>query len=209
VGAIDPGGGDWQNCVERKALVILMRAALLAGFSLLFLAAPGPRPAQAQLVLTPPAQQQQQSQPQQPRRQVTEEERRRRAEEERRRRQGQAAQQQQGADGAPPQGNFPRRLTPREIRDQFFDGRPVRARGLGNQLFTMVFHADGRMERTDARGDRVEGRWRFLADNYCSRWQNGGETCHTLVTDGTNVRVVRNTRAVAVWSRGEGPLPPP
>jgi hypothetical protein len=186
-----------------------MRVALLACLSLVALSLSGQRPAEAQLVLTPPAQQQQQSQPQQPRRaQPTEEERRRRAEEERRRRQGQGAQQQ-GADPAAPQGNFPRRLTPREIREQFFDGRPVRARGLGNQTFTMVFFPDGRMERTDARGDRVEGRWRFLADNYCSRWTSGPETCHTLVTDGTNVRVVRNTRAVAVWARGEGPLPPP
>jgi hypothetical protein len=186
-----------------------MRAALLAGLSLLVLAAPGHRAAEAQLVLTPPVQQQQQAQP--PRRPVSEEDRRRRAEEERRRRQGQgqAGQQQPGAQGTPAQGNFPRRLTPREIRERFFDGQPVRARGLGNQTFTMVFQPDGRMERVDARGERVEGRWRFLADNYCSRWQTGPETCHTLVTDGQNVRVVRNTRAVAVWARGEGPLPPP
>jgi hypothetical protein len=83
------------------------------------------------------------------------------------------------------------------------------ARGLGNQTFTLAFFPDGRMERTDGRGERVEGRWRFHADNYCSHWQNGPETCHTLVTDGQNVRVVRNTRAVAVWAQGEGPIPPP
>jgi hypothetical protein len=133
---------------------------------------------------------------------------------------------------------FPRRLDQRTIRTRFFDGQPINARALGGGLFTLVFHEDGRMERTAANGQVTTGRWRFVGDAYCSRWdstapaapattpppptprqrgqrgqgqpaqRSAPETCHTVVQEGTTIRVVRNTRAVATWAR-EGTPPPP
>lgn len=105
--------------------------------------------------------------------------------------------------------NFPRRLQQADLRSRFFDGRPINARALGGGLFTMVFHPDGRMERTAANGQTTNGRWRFLGDAYCSRWEgNSAEVCHTVVQEGQTVRVVRNTRAVATWSRDGAPRAP-
>jgi hypothetical protein len=147
-----------------------------------------------------------------------------------------------GETAAP--SNFPRRLDQRTIRGRFFNGQPINARALGGGLFTLVFHEDGRMERTSPNGEVRTGRWRFLGDAYCSRWdptpptgapppsaaatppsagRQGGrrssgarqpaprlapEVCHTVVQEGTTIRVVRNTRAVATWAH-EGTPPPP
>lgn len=123
---------------------------------------------------------------------------------------GAAAGAAAGAAGAEAATNssFARRLEPRAIRERFFDGQPFNVRAIGGQIFRMTFHPDGRIERTDTQGQTVNGRWRFLGDTYCSRWDgNPAESCHTVVEEASVVRVVRNTRAVAVWARGD--LPPP
>lgn len=99
-------------------------------------------------------------------------------------------------------GNFPRRLDQRAIRERFVDGQPIASRALGGQIYTLTFFPDGRLERISPQGETTKGRWRFQGDAYCSRWDgNRTETCHTVVEEGTTVRVVRNTRAVATWTR--------
>jgi hypothetical protein len=99
-------------------------------------------------------------------------------------------------------GNFPRRLDQRAIRERFVDGQPIASRALGGQIYTLTFFPDGRLERISPQGETTKGRWRFQGDAYCSRWDgNRAETCHTIVEEGTTVRVVRNTRAVATWTR--------
>lgn len=99
-------------------------------------------------------------------------------------------------------GNFPRRLDQRTIRARFMDGQPIASRTLGGQVYMLTFHQDGRLERVSPQGETSNGRWRFVGDAYCSRWDgNRTETCHTIVEEGQTVRVVRNTRAVATWTR--------
>lgn len=162
-------------------------------------------PAFAQLQLTPQVRQTPSgppSQANQPRRQGE-------PQQGQRRQQQQRQQQQEDQQAAAPATNFPRRLDQRTIRTRFFDGQPLNARALGGALFTVTFFPDGRLQRTSARGEVTNGRWRFQGDAYCSRWDgNRTETCHTVVEEGTTIRVVRNTRAVATWAR-EGTPPPP
>jgi hypothetical protein len=123
-------------------------------------------------------------------------------ERERRRREAERRRQQQAAPAPPvPETNFPRRLPPPEIRTRFFDGNAINARGLGNSIFTLRFHADGKMERTAPNGQVTNGRWRMLGEGYCSRWEGSAEQCFTVVQEGGTVKVVRGTRAVATWSR--------
>ncbi len=82
------------------------------------------------------------------------------------RRRGQTPQP--AADAAPADPNapttFPRRLDQRTIRGRFFNGQPINARALGGGLFTLVFHEDGRMERTAANGQVTDGALRFVGD---------------------------------------------
>lgn len=107
-------------------------------------------------------------------------------------------------------GNFPRRLPQLEIKTRFFNGEPITSRGRGSaNLFTLIFTKDGTIQRTDAKGDKVLGRWKFLGDAYCSRWTGEKkDTCYTVVEDGEIIKVVFFTRAVATWSRNGTPPPP-
>jgi hypothetical protein len=121
----------------------------------------------------------------------------------------QRQQQPEEQQAAAPTTNFPRRLDQRTIRTRFFNGQPMNARALGGALFTVTFFPDGRLQRTNAQSEVTNGRWRFQGDAYCSRWDGSRtETCHTVVEDGSVIKVVRNTRAVATWAR-EGTPPPP
>lgn len=164
--------------------------------SLLFLAVASERPALAQLQLTP------QVTPQTP---VATPTRTPRAERPRRDRQQTPATDESTAANS----NFPRRLTQKDIRTRFFDGEPINARGRGGASFVIVFHPDGRMERTSANGDKIAGKWHFLGDAYCSRWEGEThDTCYTVVQDGEVIKVVLTTRAIATWSKtGTPPLP--
>lgn len=117
--------------------------------------------------------------------------------------------------GSPPagpgaQGSFPRRLPQAEIRSRFFNGTPITSRGRGSPLlYTLVFSKDGVIERTDHKGDKVAGKWKFVGDAYCSRWDGEKkDTCYTVVEDGEIIKVVFFTRAVATWSlNGTPPAP--
>ena len=114
----------------------------------------------------------------------------------------------------PPQpatpSNFPRRLPQSELRNRFFDGEPIISRGRGSAaLITLVFSKEGVVERTNAKGEKVIGRWKFLGDSYCSRWHGEKkDTCYTVVQDGEVTKVVFFTRAIATWSRTGTPPPP-
>lgn len=109
-----------------------------------------------------------------------------------------------------PAANFPHRLTQAEIKERFFNGAPIISRGRGSTaVFTLVFTPNGTIERTDAKGGKVNGHWKFLGDAYCSRWSGEKkDTCYTVVEDGEIIKVVFFTRAVATWSLAGTPPAP-
>lgn len=116
----------------------------------------------------------------------------------------------QVADQPAPSGNFPHRLTQGELRQRFFNGTAIISRGRGSTaLYTIVFAPNGAIERTDGKGDKVAGRWRFQGDAYCSRWEGEKrDNCYTVVEDGEVIKVVLFTRAIATWSvSGTPPAP--
>lgn len=115
-----------------------------------------------------------------------------------------------GEPVAPATGNFPRRLPQAELKTRFFNGIPIISRGRGSTaLFTLVFNKDGVSERTDSKGGKVTGRWKFAGDAYCSRWTGEKkDTCYTIVEDGEIIKVVFFTRAVATWAHNGTPPSP-
>ncbi len=105
---------------------------------------------------------------------------------------------------------FPKRIDSEDFRDRFFDGKPVYSRALGGGEYTLTFYPKtarektGRAERIERKSGKVTtGTWRLKGEGYCSRWNKGAEDCFTAVQDGGIVKIVRNTRAIAVWSREE------
>ena len=115
-----------------------------------------------------------------------------------------------GEQVPPAAGNFPRRLPQAELKTRFFNGVPIISRGRGSTaLFTLVFNKDGVIERTDAKGDKVTGKWKFAGDAYCSRWTGEKkDTCYTVVEDGEIIKIVFFTRAVATWALSGTPPSP-
>lgn len=97
--------------------------------------------------------------------------------------------------------NFPRRLKQSEMQALFFNGLPIEARGLGRDTFTVTFFPNGKAQRVDAASkEKVQGKWYFLHDAYCSKWEKKPESCFTIVKDGDLYKVVRGTRAIAFWT---------
>lgn len=97
---------------------------------------------------------------------------------------------------------FPKRIENVDLRDRFFDGQPIKSRAVGGREYTVVFHKNGKAERFDPKTNTTTpGTWRLKGEGYCSRWNKGREDCFTAVQDSGVIKIVRNTRAVAIWSR--------
>lgn len=106
-------------------------------------------------------------------------------------------------------GNFPRRMKREEIEALFFTGQPVEASGLGRASFQVTFFKDGTAERLNhVNNERKKGKWQFLGDGYCSKWEGSGEGCYTVVKDGDIYKIVRGTRAISFWSAPGTAKPP-
>jgi hypothetical protein len=98
--------------------------------------------------------------------------------------------------------HFPKRIDNEDLRDRFFDGTPITSRAVGGREYTVIFHRNGKAERLDRKNNTtIAGKWRLKGEGYCSRWEKGREDCFTAVQDGGIIKIVRNTRAVAIWTR--------
>lgn len=108
----------------------------------------------------------------------------------------------------PATGNFPRRLPQAELKTRFFNGVPIISRGRGSTaVFTLVFNKDGVIERTDAKGDKVTGKWKFAGDAYCSRWTGEKKTRATPLS--RTVRSSKSCSSPAPWRHGRSAVPLP
>src|SRR6185312_5193715 len=86
--------------------------------------------------------------------------------------------------------NFPHRLAQAEIQERFFSGQPIEARNSGGALFKVVFSPGGQAQRLNIKKDTTQtGKWRFLGDGYCSRWEGEHEICYTVVQDKEIIKV--------------------
>jgi hypothetical protein len=97
------------------------------------------------------------------------------------------------------------KLTPKEIQETFFNGKPFTSSTPSNIKFTMVFTPDGKMTRepvSRAAGLKGEGTWKMSKDGFCTSWKGSKATCFTLVNVEQNKwSVVRGATTVATWSK--------
>lgn len=96
------------------------------------------------------------------------------------------------------------KLTPAEIKSEFFDGKPFTASTTSGTKFKMTFATDGKVVREpqDKAGQKGEGSWKLSKDGFCTTWQSKTATCYTLVNVEKNKwSVVKGATTVAVWSK--------
>ena len=96
------------------------------------------------------------------------------------------------------------KLTPSEIKTEFFDGKPFTAATTSGTKFKMTFAADGKVTREpqDKAGSKGEGTWKLSKDGFCTSWREKSSTCYTLVNvDKNKWSVVKGATTVAVWSK--------
>jgi hypothetical protein len=95
------------------------------------------------------------------------------------------------------------KLSPTDIQNAFFDGKPFTATTPSNLKFKMTFTADGKMKRQPiGTGSRGEGTWKLSKDGFCTMWKGGREGCFTVVNAGDNKwSVLKGSTIMATWSK--------
>ena len=96
------------------------------------------------------------------------------------------------------------KLTPSEIKTEFFDGKPFTAATTSGTKFKMTFSTDGKVTREpqDKAGAKGEGTWKLTKDGFCTTWKGSAANCYTIVNVDKNKRsVVKGAATVAVWSK--------
>ena len=96
------------------------------------------------------------------------------------------------------------KLTPQEIKTEFFDGKSFTAATTSGTKFKMTFTVDGKVTREpqDKSGQKGEGAWKLSKEGFCTTWQGKSATCYTLVNvDKNKWSVVKGATTVAVWSK--------
>ena len=96
------------------------------------------------------------------------------------------------------------KLTPSEIKTEFFDGKPFTAATTSGTKFKMTFATDGKVTREpqDKAGSKGEGTWKLSKDGFCTMWKGGREGCFTVVSAGDNKwSVLKGSTIMATWSK--------
>ena len=99
-------------------------------------------------------------------------------------------------------------MTPSDIRETFFDGKPFTASTPSGTQFKMTFTPDGKMTREPLAqaGYKDSGTWKLNSKGFCTTWQHAKPNCFTIVPNGENKWSVLKggttiATTVAVWSK--------
>jgi hypothetical protein len=98
----------------------------------------------------------------------------------------------------------PARMSPDDIKNNFFSGKPFTASTPSNTRFRMVFTPDGKVTRTPVakKGAKGEGEWKLSQDGFCTTWKGAKPNCFRIIASGNNRwSVLQGTTVVATWSR--------
>ncbi len=94
-------------------------------------------------------------------------------------------------------------MTPKEIKDTFFNGKPFTASTLQKVRYKMTFNADGKVTREPLgkAGVAGEGTWKLSGDGFCTAWKGAKQNCFRLVAGEGKWSVMTGTTAQAYWTK--------
>jgi hypothetical protein len=94
-------------------------------------------------------------------------------------------------------------MTPKEIKDTFFNGQAFVASTPQKIRYKMVFMPDGKMTREPLgkAGVAGEGTWKLTGDGFCTTWKGAKQNCYRLVAGDNKWSVMTGTTAQAFWTR--------
>ncbi|MBI4274695.1 MAG: hypothetical protein HY659_08355 [Rhizobiales bacterium] len=103
---------------------------------------------------------------------------------------------------APAQAAGP--LSPTEIQETFFNGKPFTAATPAKVKFKMVYAPDGKVTREPIGkgGVKGEGTWTLNKEGFCTSWKSGKPNCFRLLTSGNNRwSVMQGATVIAIWTK--------
>lgn len=94
-------------------------------------------------------------------------------------------------------------MTPKEIKDTFFTGKPFTASTLQKVRYKMTFTTDGKVTREPLgkAGVAGEGTWKLSGDGFCTAWKGAKQNCFRLVAGEGKWSVMTGTTAQAYWTK--------
>lgn len=106
-----------------------------------------------------------------------------------------------GMGGTPPNAT---KMTPNDIKAQFFTGTPFTAATPAGIKYKMTFANDGTMTREPVgkAGVKDAGTWKTSKDGFCTTWKGSKENCYKLYARQDNTWTVSNGSAsLATWTK--------
>ena len=95
-------------------------------------------------------------------------------------------------------------LSPTDIQETFFNGKPFTASTPAKVKFKMVFAPDGKVTREPIGKGGVKGggTWTLNKDGFCTSWKSAKPNCFRLLTSGDNRwSVMQGATVIAIWTK--------